>query len=129
MSAMRVFGRSRFQRHIVIPLMLTCFLSGCYKWSVQPASAISDEAPEQVRVMLSDGSWVKLRSPEVRGDSIVGSTKGTSADTLVAYSLVNVAAVEVRHTDVLKTAGLVLGLGFALAVLIGFAANRFEIVD
>jgi hypothetical protein len=120
---------SKSQRQVVIPLMLVCFLSGCYKWSVQPASAISDEAPEQVRVMLSDGSWVKLRSPEVRGDSIVGSTKGTSADTLVAYSLANVAAVEVRHTDVLKTTGLVLGLGFALAVLIGFAANRFEIVD
>jgi hypothetical protein len=81
---MGVFRRSKSQRYIVIPLLLTCFLSGCYKWSVQPGSAISDEAPEQVRVILSDGSWVKLRSPEVRGDSIVGSAQGTSADTLVA---------------------------------------------
>ncbi len=45
---MRVFRRSKFQRHIVIPLMLTCFLSGCYKWSLQPAAVASDEAPEQV---------------------------------------------------------------------------------
>ncbi len=29
-TTMRVFRRSKFQRHIVVPLMLTCFLSSCY---------------------------------------------------------------------------------------------------
>ena len=120
---MRMFRRSKFQRHLVLPLMLTCFLSGCYKWSVQPASAISDEAPEQVRVMLSDGSWVKLRSPEVRGDSIVGWTKGASVDTLAAYSLADLAAVEVRSTDVLKTTGLVLAGVFGIVAIISVVAE------
>ncbi len=124
---MRVFRRSKFQRHIVIPLMLACFLSGCYKWSVRPASVVSDEAPEHVRMMLSDGSWVKLRSPEVRGDSIVGWTKGTrdiaSADTLAAYSLADVAAVEVRSTDVLKTTGLVLAGVFGIVAIISVVAE------
>ncbi len=120
---MRVLRRSKFQRHLVIPLLLICFLSGCYKWSVQPAAVVSDEAPEQVRVMLSDGSVVKLRSPEVRGDSIVGWTKGTGADTLAAYSLADLAAVEVRHTDVLKTTGLVLAGVFGMALVISYAVN------
>ncbi len=124
---MRMFRRSKFQRHLVLPPMLTCFLSGCYKWSVQPAAVVSDEAPEQVRVMLSDGSVVKLHSPEVRGDSIVGWTKGTrdiaSADTLAAYSLADVAAVEVRSTDVLKTTGLVLAGVFGIVAIISFAVN------
>jgi hypothetical protein len=65
---MGVFRRSKSQRYIVIPLLLTCFLSGCYKWSVQPGSAISDEAPEQVRVTVDDDRVVELRSPEIRGD-------------------------------------------------------------
>ncbi len=47
-ETMRVFRRSKFQLHLVIPLMLTCFLSGCRKWSLQPAAVVSDEAPEQV---------------------------------------------------------------------------------
>jgi hypothetical protein len=50
---MRVFRQSKFQRHLLIPLMLTCFLSGCYRWSVQPAAVVRDGAPEQVRLMLS----------------------------------------------------------------------------
>jgi hypothetical protein len=124
---MRVFRRSKFQRHIVIPLMLICLLSGCYKWSVQPAAVVSDEAPEQVRVMLSDGSVVKLRSPEVRGDSIVGWVKGTrdiaSADTLAAYSLADLAAVEVRSTDVLKTTGLVVAGVFGIVAIISYVAE------
>jgi hypothetical protein len=124
---MRAFRRSKFQRHIVIPLMLICLLSGCYKWSVQPAAVVSDEAPEQVRVMLSDGSVVKLRSPEVRGDSIVGWKKGTrdiaSADTLAAYSLADVAAVEVRSTDVLKTTGLVVAGVFGIVAIISWRVN------
>ncbi len=122
---MRMFRRSKFQRHLVTPLMLVCFLSGCYKWSVQPVSAISDDAPEQVRVMLSDGSVVKLRSPEVRGDSIVGWVKGTrdiaSADTLAAYSLPRV--VEVRRIEKLKTTGLVLAGVFGIVAIISWRVN------
>ena len=64
---MRVFQRSKFQHRIVIPLILTCFLSGCYKLSVPDASALSEEAPERARIALSDGR-VELPSLEIRGD-------------------------------------------------------------
>ena len=47
---MRVFQRSKFQRHLVILLMLTCFLSGCYKWSAQSAPITLDAAPERARI-------------------------------------------------------------------------------
>ncbi len=47
---MRVYRRSKFQRHLVIPLMLTCFLSGCYKWSAQSAPITLDAAPERARI-------------------------------------------------------------------------------
>ena len=65
---MRVFRRSKFQRHLVLPLMLTCFLSGCYKWSGQPTPAYFDVAPERARITLDDGRVVEPRSPEIRGD-------------------------------------------------------------
>jgi hypothetical protein len=116
---MRVFRQSKFQRHLLIPLMLTCFLSGCYRWSVQPAAVVRDGAPEQVRLMLSDGSRVKLRSPEVRGDSIVGWNNGASADTLAAYSLADLAAVEVRSIDVPKTTGLAVGVPLTIGFFAG----------
>ena len=65
---MRMFRRSKFQHHLVIPLMLTCFLSGCYKWSGQPTPAYVDAAPERARITLSDGRVVDPRSVEIRGD-------------------------------------------------------------
>lgn len=64
---MRVFQRSKFQRHLVIPLMLTCFMSGCYKLSVRPAPTPFDEVLERARITLSDGRVV-LPSLEIRGD-------------------------------------------------------------
>ncbi len=64
---MRVFQRSKYQRRIVIPLILTCFLSGCYKLSVRPSPTTFDEVPERARIALSDGR-VELPSLEIRGD-------------------------------------------------------------
>ncbi len=65
---MRVFRRSKFQRHLVIPLMLTCFLSGCYKWSDQSAPITLYAAPERARITLWDGRVVDPWSVEIRGD-------------------------------------------------------------
>ncbi len=135
---MRAFRPSKFQRHLVIPLMLTCFLSGCYKWSVQPTSAISDEAPERVRITLSDGTVVELRSLEIRGDSVVGFAKSESTthtgqpvwgDTLQTYPLADVTEFEVRKTDRRKTIALVgglAGIAFLAAMTIWIAVSFSE---
>ena len=134
-----MFQRSKSQRHLVIPLLLTCFLSGCYKWSVQPTSAISDEAPERARITLSDGRVVELRSLEIRGDSLVGFAKtGESmrragqpvwGDTLQTYPLADVTRFEVRKTDTGMTV-LAVALSVALAVAFVVAVgSNFEFGD
>ncbi len=111
---MRVFQRSKFQRHLVIPLMLTCLLSGCYKWT--PATVRG--SPEHARLTLDDGRVVELRSLEIRGDSVAGFAKQESrrtgqpvwSDTLQTYALADVTAFEVRQKDKGRTRFLVAGL-------------------
>jgi len=132
---MRMFRRSKFQRHLVLPLMLTCFLSSCYKWSGQSAPATSVEAPERARITLSDGRVVELRSLEIRGDSVAGFAKTESrrstgqpvwGDTLQTYPLADVTRFEVRKTNVVGTVGLVVGIGAALFIVAGvIAASSF----
>jgi len=133
---MRVFQRSKFQRHIVIPLMLVCFMSACHKWSVQPAHPTLHEAPERARITLDDGRVVELRSLEIRGDSVVGFAKTDASrfreaavwgDTLQTYPLADVTRFEVRKTDTGKTV-LAVALSVALAVALTAAAlSSFEI--
>ncbi len=117
---MRVFRRSKFQRHIVIPLMLTCFLSGCYKWSVQPGPPTLHEAPERGRITLSDGRVVELRSLEIRGDNVVGFAKsGSRVDTLQTYPLADVTMFEVPKTGTAQTVLFSVAAAAALVLLIG----------
>ena len=125
---MRVFRRSKFQRHLVIPLMLTCFLSGCYKWSAQRTPATLAEPPEHARITLDDGRVVELRSLEIRGDSVAGFAKEESSrtgqpvwgDTLQTYALADVTVFEVRQKDKGRTNALIGGL-VVIAVVAGLA--------
>ena len=114
-------------------VMLICFLSGCYKWSVQPAPATLDEAPERARITLSDGRVVELRSLEIRGDSVVGFAKTDTwyiwGDTLQTYPLADVTKLEVRKTDGLRTFGLAVGIGaalFTVAAMIALSDGLFS---
>ena len=130
---MRVFRRSKFQRHLVIPLMLTCFLSACHKWSVQPAPPTLHEAPERARITLSDGRVVELRSLEIRGDSVVGFAKAGPSrragqpvwgDTLQTYPLADVTKFEVRKSDTGMTVLTVaLSVAVGVALVAAFASN------
>jgi len=121
---MRVFQRSKVQRNIVIPLLLVCFLSGCYKWT--PATVRG--SPEHARLTLDDGRVVELRSLEIRGDSVAGFAKEESSrtgqpvwgDTLQTYALADVTVFEVRQKDKGRTRLLVGGLVLT-AVAVGLA--------
>ncbi len=116
---MRVYRRSKFQRHLVLPLMLICFMSACHKWSVQPAHPTLHEAPERARITLSDGRVVELRSLEMRGDSVAGFAKTDIynwGDTLQTYPL-----ADVRQLDYRTFNGLGTGILIGSVVIVGLA--------
>ncbi len=116
---MRMFRRSKLQRHLVIPLMLTCFLSGCYKWSAQTTPAAVAEPPERARITLDDGRVVELRSLEMRGDSVAGFAKTDIynwGDTLQTYPL-----ADVRQLDYRTFNGLGTGILIGSVVIVGLA--------
>ena len=124
---MRMFRRSKFQRHIVIPLMLICLLSACHKWVPleSPLEQALAEHHGKVRLTLEDGQRVELESVFVARDSVfwrahddVGLGAMRSA---FGAPLSDVAKAEVRKTDVVGTVGLVVGVSFA-AMLAAAAA-------
>ncbi len=114
---MRAFRRSKFQRHIVIPLMLTCFLSACQKWVplASPLERTLAEHVGKVRLTLEDGQRVELESVFVARDSVFRDIFGATR-LGVGVPLSDVAKAEVRKTDVGGTVGLVVGIGAALVV-------------
>ena len=117
---------SHCQRQVAVPLLLVCFLSGCYKWSVEPAPETLDEAPERARITLSDGRVIDLRSVKIRRDSVAGFAKaGAIGDTLQVYALEDVTRFEVRKSDtgrnvkIAAVGALVVGLTVAMILSFG----------
>ena len=87
--------------------------TGCTSWSgpVRPApEVLVRPRAVEARVLRADGTFLVLRDPTIRHDSIAGRLGG-GPDTALALS--DVARLEVRRPDGLRTAGLVL-LGAAL---------------
>jgi len=84
-----------------------------------PARFVEAEHPTSIRVTRTDGTTLTLKSPVVRGDSLVGSvsSEGTTPSTGVALS--DVGSVAVTKTSAGKTALLVLGVA---AVILGTLA-------
>jgi len=120
---MRVFRRSKFQRHIMIPLMLVCFMSACHKW-VPVASPLEWTLADhhgKVRLTLETGHRIEVDAVYVARDSVfwrahddmgLGATRSG-----FSVPLSDVAKAEVRKTDVVGTVGLVVGVTFLGFVL------------
>lgn len=83
--------------------------TGCSSWggSVPPTAQALDRGRRalEVRVVRHDSTFLVLRDPVIRNDSITG-TLGGGADTTVA--LAELARMEVRRPDALRTGGLLL---------------------
>ena len=105
---MRVFRRSKFQRHLVIPLMLTCFLSACHKWVPleAPVEQALSEHHGKVRLTLEDGRRVEYGSGPA---ALAFWHRRAQRDT----ALSDVPKAEVRKTDVVGTGGVVVGVAAA----------------
>ncbi len=120
---MRVYRRSKFQRHLVIPLMLVCFMAACHKWVplASPLERTLAEHHGKMRLTLEAGHRIEVDSVYVARDSVFWRARddaGLSA-TRSGFSvpLSDVAKAEVRKSDVVGTVGLVVGGSLALMLL------------
>ena len=111
-------------------LVLLFTLNACTSWrvdSVAPAQLVAERQPHEVRLRGQDGARTQLRGPFVRGDSLLGLTKGDTA----GVALTEVQSLEVRRFDWLKTAGLTIltfgvSLGVACAMACGWGTMTFS---
>jgi hypothetical protein len=109
---MPVFRRSKFQRRIVIPLMLVCFTAACHKWVPlePPVEQALAEHNGKVRITLEGGRRVDFNSGRVAEEFWHGSAQ---RDT--AFS--SVAKAEVRKTNVVGMVGFLVGVVVGTVVL------------
>jgi len=95
---------------LIAALLLVVSLPACTSYQVMgdPVAGLQAEPMQvkNVRVTLRTGEQFNLKSPHIYGDSLQGASKGSPARSV---ALADVAAVEVRGTSEIKTAGLVIG--------------------
>jgi len=84
--------------------------------TVQPAEYIPKHAPDVVWVTAADKTVVPVTDPQVAGDTLTGTRKGTKQQ--VSVPLQNVQSVTIKKPDPGKTAMLVAGLTLFSAVML-----------
>ncbi len=92
-------------------LLAALHLSACTYWqpsTVAPRQLIEDSHPSEIRVTREDGGQIVVRSPELRGDSVVTGGRGTTALGLLVS---DIRGVEVRRISPGRTVGLVVLIG------------------
>jgi hypothetical protein len=104
----------RARRSGIAAFLLLLYLPACTSWHVgtpTPAQFVDREHPQAVRVTRADGGTIELKSPVVRGDSLVGTA---GRDSTVSLALSDVRSVAVKRTSTGKT---LLAVGGGLVVL------------
>ena len=98
----------------------------CHTWSrTQLAPTPAFREGQRVRVVRSDGSRTVLVAPRVDGDSLVGSSPGSS--TRVAIPVADIRRAERYELNAVRTTLLILAVAGALYLAIGaFAASQME---
>jgi hypothetical protein len=105
--------QSSESRGVVACVVLVIYASACTSWHVvgpTPAEYVQTHSPREVRVTRTDSSRANLRTPFLRGDTLLGTVGGGLAvgDTArrVTIPLTDVGAVAVRKFSLSKTLGL-----------------------
>jgi hypothetical protein len=106
-------------------MLLLAYLPACANWQVggpTPAEYVAAKSPPRVRVTLADSSIVILKSPIIRGDSLIGFVgSGLAKDDpmrTVSFPLSDVRAVEVNKGT---SAGVIIAAVAAVAVVVALA--------
>lgn len=118
-------------------LLLAALLLNCTTWRAQTAPPPQDALPHgkvrEARVWLADSTVARLGAAYVAGDTLWGvpGSRGrsdalpatvASPEPPIGISLSEVRRIEVRKTDPVKTALLIVGVGAAVALAIGAIA-------
>ena len=114
-------------------------LLACTSWHIEgtaPAQCIAEQHPARLRLLLSDETKAELSHPAIVGDSVVGTSQGSTKSTQPvgspytprpplsgesarrAFALTEVQQVAVRKTSTGRT---VLLVGLLLAPVVAFA--------
>jgi len=113
------------QRNVAVILLMTGQLGGCTGWrleSLSPAEVVEQQQPGEIRVQQSDGRREVLFQPAVRGDNLLGRRDWNSKRPDRALALTDVREVATRHVSAGRTAGLVLGIGAIVGVIVALAS-------
>ena len=107
---------SVFARSFLLPLALLLWLGGCYHYVPVPRPyerTIEDHG--KVRITLSDSSSVRMFSPRLEDESVVGES-GVNRGQLLTLPLEDVARIEAEKTDPTIPMLIALGIAGALAI-------------
>ena len=100
-------------RRFVLPLTLVTLLSACTKWvALEPPYAPSQGEYEKLRITGDDGTRVVIHDPRLEADSLRGTV--SDSDQVAAIPIDSVQKIEKRGTNWLATAGLVVGVFYAV---------------
>jgi hypothetical protein len=108
-------------------LLLVLHLQACVSWqpvTLSPREFIEEDQPSAVRVTRLDGTALVMSSPRIANDSIFSECQpgdGSCTTRIGSLSLDDVSALEVRGTDITRTAWGIIGAG--LFVLWAYKAS------
>lgn len=110
-------------RRLTALVQLTVFLPACSSWIVEPVTPsdlVQTQHPRSVRITQIDHSHLTLDKPEIRSDTLYGSTSSANGELRepTGIALGDIDEIAVRKTDVVETSLLVLG-GAAAAAGVG----------
>jgi hypothetical protein len=113
-------------RRAVAAAVLFMYSSACTSWQVvgpTPSDYFQTHRPREVQVTRSDSSRIKVRMPELRGDTLFGTVGGGLAqgDTVrrVIIPVADLRGIGVRQFSVGKTLGLSLAILVPLLLVAG----------
>jgi len=103
--------RTRF----IAAVLLIAYASACTSYHTLAggvdALQQSPKPPQEVRLTLKTGERLRIRNPEVYGDSLRGMSPTGPA---VTVALGDIQQIETRRTSASKTIALVLGVGMVI---------------
>jgi hypothetical protein len=108
-------------RTAIAVLLVTSF-AGCHAWAEVPppyAPWIEESECEVIRI-VSDGTEMELRDPDVTGDFLHG--QDAIQAIRIAVPISSISRVQTRHVDGMRTSGALSVGAVSAAVLLGLLA-------